>query len=103
MSKKKIIGIDLFSGAGGMSEGALSAGVDVKIAIEIDKYAAITYKANHPNTILLNEDVRKVKLNKYLQACKNEIKILFGGPPCQGFSKTAFAKSGGTEFPTCCC
>ncbi|MDZ4808390.1 MAG: DNA cytosine methyltransferase [Bacteroidota bacterium] len=86
MSKVKFIGIDLFSGAGGMSIGAISAGVDVKVAVEIDRYAATTYQANHPNTKLLNDDVRKVKINGYCKAEKNNIKILFGGPPCQGFS-----------------
>ncbi|MDB5278431.1 MAG: hypothetical protein JWR61_3386 [Ferruginibacter sp.] len=86
MIKKNFIGIDLFSGAGGMSIGAISAGVDVKVAVEIDKYAAFTYQANHPNTTLFNEDVRRVKINGICQAGKNDIKILFGGPPCQGFS-----------------
>lgn len=86
MSEKKYIGIDLFAGAGGMSVGAIAAGVDIKVAVELDKYAAITYKANHPNTILLNEDVRRVKINGFCKAAKNDIKILFGGPPCQGFS-----------------
>lgn len=31
-----MIGIELFAGAGGMSTGAIEAGIDVKIAIEID-------------------------------------------------------------------
>lgn len=86
MPKPNYIGIDLFSGAGGMSIGAMAAGVDVKIAIEIDKYAAATYKANHPNTVMYNEDVRKVKLKGSCEKGKNDVKILFGGPPCQGFS-----------------
>jgi DNA (cytosine-5)-methyltransferase 1 len=86
MSNKKYIGIDLFSGAGGMSVGAIAAGVEVKVAVEIDKYAAITYRANHPDTLVLNEDVRKVTINGFCKASKNDIKILFGGPPCQGFS-----------------
>lgn len=86
MAKNNFIGIDLFSGAGGMSVGAMAAGVDVKVAVEIDKYAAITYQANHPNTKLLNEDVRKVNINGYYKSEKNDVKILFGGPPCQGFS-----------------
>jgi DNA (cytosine-5)-methyltransferase 1 len=86
MAKKNYIGIDLFSGAGGMSIGAAQAGIDVKVAVEIDKYAAITYQANHPQTKLLNEDIRKVKINGYCKSDKNDVKILFGGPPCAGFS-----------------
>lgn len=86
MNKRNFIGIDLFSGAGGMSVGAISAGVDVKVAVEIDKYAAITYNYNHPNTKLINDDIRKVHINGFCNSNKNDIKILFGGPPCQGFS-----------------
>jgi DNA (cytosine-5)-methyltransferase 1 len=37
-----MIGIDLFAGAGGMSVGAGMAGVDVRFAIELDRYAAQT-------------------------------------------------------------
>lgn len=88
MPKLNFIGIDLFSGAGGMSTGAIAAGVDVKVAIEIDKYAAVTYQANHPNTKLLNDDIRKINTNGYYKASKKDVKILFGGPPCQGFSSS---------------
>ncbi len=48
-----MIGIDLFAGAGGMSLGASAAGVKIKIAVELDKYAAETYKANHPTSNLI--------------------------------------------------
>lgn len=86
MTNINFIGIDLFSGAGGMSVGALSAGVDVKVAVEIDKSAAITYQSNHPSTRLLNEDIRRVKINGLCSTGRNNVKVLFGGPPCQGFS-----------------
>lgn len=86
MPPHKIIGIDLFSGAGGMSEGALAAGVDVKIAVEMDKYAGLTYVANHPDTTLFNDDIRKFRLPQKRVWAKRDVKIIFGGPPCQGFS-----------------
>lgn len=86
MRQKKFIGIDLFSGAGGMSIGAMSAGVDVKVAVEIDRFASMTYQANHPSTKLINEDIRKVSIKPILKVEKQDIRILFGGPPCQGFS-----------------
>lgn len=88
MRNKNFIGIDLFSGAGGMSIGAISAGIDVKVAVEKDKFAAITYKNNHLKTNVINEDIRNVKINGSCLAKKNDIKILFGGPPCQGFSSS---------------
>ena len=81
---EKIIGIDLFSGAGGLSLGAEMAGIDVRIAVESDPFAAKTYKLNHPKTVVLNKDIRIV--NDIPVDWKNNTLILFGGPPCQGFS-----------------
>lgn len=85
MTDKKLIGIDLFSGAGGMSLGAMSTGVDVKIAVDFDKYSSITFKANHPETKFFNQDIRTFKFDEEFIKAKTR-KILFGGPPCQGFS-----------------
>ena len=79
-----MIGIDLFSGAGGMSVGAIRAGIDVVLSIEKDKYASQTFERNHPHATCINEDIRMVKDLPLLNNDK-EI-ILFGGPPCQGFS-----------------
>lgn len=82
-----MIGIEIFSGAGGMSIGAGMAGIETKLAVEIDKAAAETFKYNHPNAIVINDDIRKFK-NVNLVTPKKEQKILFGGPPCQGFSRS---------------
>lgn len=76
-------GIDLFSGAGGLSLGALWAGIDIKYAIESDQDAATTYKKNHQTCKMLNTDIRNV-YSKDLRI--NRPFILFGGPPCQGYS-----------------
>ena len=79
-----MIGIDLFSGAGGMSIGAIRAGVKIHLAIEKDFHAATTYANNHPNTKILNEDISKIDFH-LLEIPERDV-ILFGGPPCQGFS-----------------
>lgn len=82
-----MIGIDLFAGAGGMSLGAKLAGIDVQFAVESDQWACATYQRNHPDTALHAGDIRKVTkktLNSWLD--KSEDLVLFGGPPCQGFS-----------------
>lgn len=75
--------ISLFSGAGGMDVGFESAGVQVVLANEIVKDAAETYKRNHPNSLMINDDINNIleSLDEY-----NDIDIVFGGPPCQGFS-----------------
>lgn len=79
-----MIGIDLFSGAGGMSLGARMAGIDVVMAVEADKNAAATYQANHPDVEMVINDIRLID---DLKLCNTNKKIiLFGGPPCQGLS-----------------
>lgn len=79
-----MIGIDLFSGAGGMSLGAEWAGVQVKLAIELDKAAFDTYSHNHPDCITLRLDADALIDFRWPHAT-DEL-IVFGGPPCQGFS-----------------
>lgn len=78
--------IDLFSGAGGMSIGASMSGINVRYAVEMDKHAAETFALNHKNAILLNQDIRNVTLSHFNGLDRTEPTIIFGGPPCQGFS-----------------
>ena len=81
-----MIGIDLFSGAGGMSLGARMAGIDVQIVVEADKYAADTYLHNHkPKYGIFVDDIKKFKPIALGKIKKNGL-VVFGGPPCQGFS-----------------
>lgn len=89
-------GIDIFAGAGGMSLGMELAGVKVLAAIEFDKYAAATYRLNHKSTIMLEEDIQKITPERLLETAhlkKGELGILFGGPPCQGFSFISSSRS----------
>lgn len=82
--------IDLFSGCGGLSLGLERAGFAVKVAVEIDSAAAATYKANHPNVVVLQRDVRKVtsvELRKAAGLGNCTLDLLTGCPPCQGFSR----------------
>lgn len=79
-------GIDLFSGAGGMSIGAESSGINVRYAVEVDPHAAATFAHNHRNTTLIERDIRQVHANDFLQVSRVEQLAIFGGPPCQGFS-----------------
>ena len=69
-----------------MSIGAKRAGVEVALAVEYDSRAAGTYRLNHPETRLIEEDVCKVKQLPPIDRVNNEPVIIFGGPPCQGFS-----------------
>lgn len=78
--------IDLFSGAGGMSTGAAMCGIDVRYAVEMDEFASATFKLNHKDVKLFDYDIRKVKSHDLTSLNRQEPVILFGGPPCQGFS-----------------
>ncbi len=76
-------GIDLFAGAGGLSLGAHLAGVRITHAVENHFAAAETYRLNHTKTHLVESDIRTVSDFPRIRGAHL---ILFGGPPCQGFS-----------------
>ncbi|WP_192820771.1 DNA cytosine methyltransferase [Rufibacter sp. LB8] len=90
MEKYKFI--DLFAGAGGLSEGLESVGFQGLYANEIKKTYAQTYALNHPETKVDSRDIRLVdaaKVRNELGLKKGELDLLAGGPPCQGFSINA--------------
>ena len=70
-----------------MSLGARLSGITVRAAVEKFHPPAQTYIHNHPDTKLLLADVVSLSNNSVRSLCKNSRDlILFGGPPCQGFS-----------------
>ena len=75
--------ISLFSGAGGMDVGFKAAGFDVVVANELDKHACETFRTNHPESKLIEGDIDTC--GEQLHSYKG-IDVVFGGPPCQGFS-----------------
>ena len=82
-----MVAIDLFAGAGGMSSGAKLAGIDIKLAVERDPYAASTFHSNHPSTRLIADDIRRIDKATITSVPREPSPtIIFGGPPCQGFS-----------------
>ena len=82
-----MIGIDLFAGVGGMSTGAAQAGIDIKFAVECDKFAADAYRKNHPHCEIFVDDIRRLSSEKIKQIPRgSDGTVVFGGPPCQGFS-----------------
>ena len=52
--------ISLFSGCGGLDLGFERAGFNIPVANEFDKTIWETYKVNHPNTHLIEGDIRQV-------------------------------------------
>ena len=83
------IGVDLFSGAGGMSLGFEQAGFDVKAAVEIDPIHAATHKFNFPDCAVLTKSVTEVSGREIRSVSGIDdatVDVVFGGAPCQGFS-----------------
>ena len=79
--------IDVFAGGGGLTVGLKRAGFDVVAAIESEKHAYATYKANHPEVHALKQDVSTVCGKDLLDLIgEQKIELLAGCPPCQGFT-----------------
>jgi DNA-cytosine methyltransferase len=80
--KDRPIAIDLFCGAGGFSNGFENAGIDVRLGIDVDDDALKTFSHNHKGEAI-NQDIREGVPDEVL---KNDYDIVFGSPPCKGFS-----------------
>ena len=84
---------DLFAGAGGFSLAARHAGFRLRVAIENDKHAIATYRANlctdHTPPKLYEGDITSMSpADIYAEVFGSDDRcdLLLGGPPCQGFS-----------------
>ena len=72
--------VSLFSGGGWLDLGFKKAGFDIQWAIDNDKNAVSTYKANIGNHIIC-DDINAIDLATIPHA-----DVVIGGPPCQSFS-----------------
>lgn len=80
--------ISLFSGCGGLDLGFEKAGFDVPIANEFDKTIWATFKENHPNTKLIEGDIRMIESEIF----PDDVDGIIGGPPCQSWSEAGTLK-----------
>ena len=79
--------ISLFSGAGGMDVGFARAGFGSLLACELDRDACETFNLNlhlvgHLKNRIAPTSVTDIDLNNV----SSDVDVVFGGPPCQGFS-----------------
>lgn len=82
-----LVSIDLFAGGGGLTVGLKRAGFKVCAAVELDKLAAATYTANHPETVMFAKDIREISSAEILSTSPtNRIDLIAACPPCQSFS-----------------
>lgn len=82
--------LDLFCGCGGMSWGLSKKGFNIIAGFDIWDIALQTYHYNHKNAKAINMDITDVDPINALRENDinpNNIDVIIGGPPCQGFSK----------------
>lgn len=86
--KSKIEFADLFSGAGGFSIGFVETGLYKPVlAIDNFKPAALTYKANIPEPVVLVEDIKDVTYSTLKNLLGSlDIPVVIGSPPCEPFT-----------------
>jgi len=81
--------LDLFCGAGGFSLGFAEAGFTTIAGIDINEHALATYDVNH-EAEALNLDIGEEEPDDILDELgvePEDIDVVVGGPPCQGFSR----------------
>jgi len=81
--------ISLFSGCGGCSLGLRQAGINVDLAADMDQDTCNTYAANLGQDTIWCTDLSKIKAVDLLERSnlkRDDISLIVGGPPCQGFS-----------------
>lgn len=106
----KPFAIDLFCGAGGMSEGILQAGFHILYSSDINVDVERTYRNRHDqlgliqgvNTFFKRADIRELPSSEIIESIQSlkifnnkpfpRIDAIFGGPPCQGFSRAGLRK-----------
>ena len=84
------IAIDLFAGVGGMSLGFEQAGFDVCAAVEIDPVHCAAHEFNFPECAVIPRSIVGLSAEDIRNAARigsRPVDCVFGGPPCQGFSK----------------
>ena len=81
--------LDLFCGAGGMSYGMhQNKHFVTKVALDINSKLAQTFEKNIPDAELVIGDIQDEGIKKKIikLSKENEVNMIIGGPPCQGFS-----------------
>lgn len=85
----ELTAVDLFCGAGGLSEGLRQAGVHVLAGNDFDDAAGVTYARTHREARFLGGPIQNLTAQDFLRAARlkeGQLDILAGGPPCQAYS-----------------
>lgn len=79
--------VDLFAGAGGISQGFRQAGWLPVAGTDVDPDACATYARNFPEATTVCGDIRTARIRGELIEASDGVDVVVGGPPCQGFSQ----------------
>ena len=79
--------VDLFCGAGGMTQGLLKAGFKPVASVEVNPVASETYTRNFQECHHFCGDIETFNPKNWQgNFPSTEVHLVVGGPPCQGFS-----------------
>lgn len=87
LAKSSYTVVDLFAGAGGLSEGFRQAGFSIVAASDNDPDASATFALNFPQAKVIVGDVRSPGVKEQVLEASRKATVLVGGPPCQAFSQ----------------
>ena len=79
--------IDIFCGAGGLSEGFREAGFDMRLGLDLAPHACATHQANFTEGETWCRDVREVTGTAVRDTAGGRVEVVVGGPNCQGVSE----------------
>jgi len=101
MPRKQLTALSVFSGIGGFCEGVRKAGFRVVGAVENDRFAAPNYRQIFPQVPLFDGDIVDFLPDEDSETWESHLDefvgtknldLLFGGPPCQGYSQIGTRK-----------
>ncbi len=78
--------IDLYCGSGAVTHGLKDAGFNVVGAVDFDMMACNTYRSNHPESHLIQSDIREVCPSVFESKLPQGLDLLVVCAPCQPFS-----------------
>jgi len=95
--RESLVLVDLFSGAGGLSEGFSKEDFRVALAVDSDSASCQTYRLNHPQVPkekVIEADIASLTMSRgklrTLVGKRIRVDVLAAGLPCQGFSRVGY-------------
>ena len=86
MGQPRIVGVDFFCGAGGLTYGLRKAGINIVAGVDLDPTCAYPFTANNSSRFI-EADVRTLKVGRLAKLYPpGAIRLLAGCAPCIPFS-----------------